>query len=735
MSTQQMSTRSLAPLFSPRSLAVVGASENPRKWGNWLARGALRGERRRTVHLVNRRGGEILGRRALPSLGDLPGPVELAVIALPDEALYGAVQEALSAGAKAIVAISAANDYAAGMAAQRDRALAERVRAAGAVLLGPNCLGVQDAGQELELTSNPLPPGAIGLVSQSGNLALELGMLAGEAGLGFSRFASLGNQADLDATDLIRDLAAHDATELIALYVEDFRDGRAFARAAVEAVAAGKPVLLLAIESGPVTGRAVQSHTGALASGGAAIDAACRAAGIDRVSTPHELIDTAQALLRARRSGGRRVAVLSDGGGHGAIAAAASLRAGLEVPRLGEETSAQLRALLGARAAVANPVDLAGAAERDVHSFDQAASALLSSGEIDAVLLTGYLGGYAQYGEDLGREELQTAGRLGAASAQTGRPLVTHTMFADAPAAAVLREGGVPVYPSIEQAVSALARLAVRGARRPAGVPVLPEPGPDAGASDEQSVGIAADRAAREALAGGGYEAARALLAGGGVSFVEQRTVTDLAGALRAARDIGYPVVLKALGVVHKSDAGGVAIGLRDDAAVEGALGEMRARLAPVTWSVERMAPLAHGVELLIGSVWDPRFGPVALAGSGGVYAEILRDTAVALAPVGEQQAEEMLRALRCAPLLTGARGREPLALGAAARALAALSVVAAAHPELSEIEINPLLVTRDGAVGLDARLVRRGPTDISAPGGQKYRSAPLRVQPGGVDP
>jgi hypothetical protein len=308
-------------------------------------------------------------------------------------------------------------------------------------------------------------------------------------------------------------------------------------------------------------------------------------------------------------------------------------------------------------------------------------------------------------------------------------------MYADGPAAAVLRDGGVPVYPSIERAAGALARLAARGVRRPAGVPELPEPASPPDASDGRSDAVGATTAAHEQLAGGGYEEARALLAGGGVTFVEQRTARDLAGALRAAREIGYPVVLKALGVLHKSDLGGVAVGLRDDAAVEQALVAIRARLAPSSWSVERMAPLAAGVELLIGSRWDPRFGPVALAGSGGVYAEIFRDTAVALAPVGEQEAEELLRALRCAPLLTGARGRGPLAVGAAARSLAALSRVAADHPELSEIEINPLLVTSDGAIGLDARLVRRGPPDVSLPGGQLYPPPSCRdVRPGEVD-
>jgi acyl-CoA synthetase (NDP forming) len=488
--------RPLAPLFSPGSLAIVGASGNPRKWGHWLSRGALRGEQRRVVHLVNRRGGEILGRHTFPSLSELPSAPELVVIALPDNVLEEAVDEALAVGAKAIIAISA-SDNEDRATAQRDRALGARVRAAGAVLLGPNCLGVLDSQEQLELTSNPLPAGAIGLISQSGNLALELGLLASQSGLGFSRFASLGNQADLDATALVRELAAHEHTRLIALYIEDFRDGRMFATVAADAVAAGKPVLLLAVESGQATARAVRSHTGALASDGAAIDAACRAAGIERVDTPGELIDAAQALLCAHRRPGRRVAVLSDGGGHGSVAAAVGMRVGLEVPELGADTSARLRAMLGPRAAVANPIDLAGAAETDVHAFDRAASVLLDSGEVDAVLLTGYFGGYAEYGDTVAREELRAAGNLGDSAAVAMRPVVTHTMYADAPASRALRQAGVPVYPTIERAVGALERLAVPTRDRPQVIPGLPEPAPPWGASAGDYV------QARDLLAGG----------------------------------------------------------------------------------------------------------------------------------------------------------------------------------------------------------------------------------------
>lgn len=682
----------LDSLFAPGSVAIVGASDDGRKWGNWLARGALRGEARRAVYLINHRASEVLGRPAHASLSELGEAPELAVIAVPPDAVPAAVDEALDAGARAVVVITATGDP--GQPNGSDASLAARVRSSGAVLLGPNCLGVFDHSEQLELVPNPLPGGSIGLISQSGNLALELAVLARREGLGFSRFVSLGNQVDLDGTRLVAELAGHPQTRLIALYLEDFRDGRAFADAAAQAVTAGKPVVALAIDRIGATERAVRSHTGALASDRAAIDAACRAAGIERVQTPGELIDIAHARLRARPARGRRIAVLADGGGHGSVAAAVAAGAGLELPELSAPTKAAIASLLPPTAGITNPIDLAGAGEQDVHNFARVASILLTSGEVDAMLVTGYLGGYAEYAEDFANEELAAIASLGTEVSESRRPLVAQTMYAHTAAAHALREAGIPVYGSIEQAVGALSRLATPTGESVYLVPALPPPAPPV------DVALIGDD---------GYEATRALLVDAGVPFAAQRTVRDAAQAVAAAREIGYPVVLKALGLLHKSDAGGVILRLCNDAELESAYAQLERRLAPVACSVERMAPLGDGVELLIGARWDPRFGPVALAGSGGVYAEILRDTAVALAPVSASEADAMLRSLRAAPLLTGARGRAPLAIEQAARALAALSRLAAAHPDLSEIEINPLLVTPDAAIALDARCVPAG--------------------------
>jgi acyl-CoA synthetase (NDP forming) len=673
--------RDLQPLFDPRSVAILGASDDPAKWGNWLARGALQGAHRRPVYLINRNGGEVLGQRAYASVAELPEVPELVVIAVPAAGFEQAVDDALAAGARALVGITAGLGEAGGDAGERELALVERVRSAGAMLLGPNCLGVFDASSELGLASNEFPPGAIGLISQSGNLALELGMLARSYGLGFSRFASTGNQADLDLAEMVGSYGEHERTRLIAVYAEDFRDGRAFVEATA---AAGKPLVLLTVGRSEASERAAKSHTGAMVSSLDVVEAACRAAGAHLVSTPTQLIDLAQALLQPRRLAGRRVAVLGDGGGHGAIACDVAAAAGLELPELSDQLAAALAAPLPSTAATRNPVDLAGGGESDFMNYARTARTLLEAGELDGVLMTGYFGGYSQYSEDFAEQETEVGREIARAAGESGRPLVAHSMYHDAPPNGALREGGVPVYATIEAAVAGLAALLPMPAVEPVGELPAAAPGP----IDDS------------------YFGSRELLAAAGVPFVEARRVDSEQQALDAADQLGYPVVLKALGMLHKSDAGGVKVGIADAGALAREWGDMQRRLAPPECSIEAMAPLAEGVELIVGIKRDRRFGPVVMVGIGGVFAELMAEKQVALAPVDHGQALRLIASLRAAPLLDGARGRVPVDVGAAADVLVAVSRLAAARPDIAEVDINPLLVTPDGALGLDARVI-----------------------------
>ncbi|MFI7241740.1 acetate--CoA ligase family protein [Streptomyces qinglanensis] len=682
--------RDLTPLFDPTSVAVVGASDDPAKYGHAIAAQALRAPGRRPVHLVNRRGGTVLGRTAAPSLAAIGEPVDLAVLSVPGEGFEAAVEDALACGARALVAITAgfAETGAAGL--ERQRAITARVRDAGAVLVGPNCLGVADNTTALYLASGTFAPGGIALLSQSGNLALELQLRLAPHGSGFSRFVSLGNQADVTLVDLVDDCARHEGTSAIAVYAEDFGDGRAFAEAAA---AAGKPVVLLSAGRGSASARSAQSHTGALTTSADVVAAACRDAGVHLVATPREMTTVLAALGSQGRRAGRRTAIFTDGGGHGAIAADAAEAAGLDVPELGEAAQARLRGMLWQQSAVGNPVDLAGMGEQDPGSYATTVDALLSTDEVDAVLLTGYFGGYAASegdlgdgGADLAQGELRAAREIVRAHAGRPKPLVVQSMYPASPSCRLLADAGIPVFGATEDAARALAALTVDEPAGPAAIPPLPPPS--------------------SAVRDPGYHSLRALLGAAGLRFPAARHITDEAQLLSAAAEFEGPYVLKALHLLHKSDAGGVALGLPDRAALLAAYREMHTRLGAPAYSVEAMADLSDGVELIVGVNRDPRFGPVAMVGLGGILTETLHDVAFALAPVPPARAERLLRGLRTAGLLAGARGRPAVEVTAAAEAVARITEVAAAHPEIAELEVNPLLVRPDGALALDARAV-----------------------------
>ncbi|MDQ6876876.1 MAG: acetate--CoA ligase family protein [Candidatus Dormibacteraeota bacterium] len=681
--------RDLKPLFDPRSVAILGASATPSKWGYWLARSALRGVGRRAVFLVNRRGQDILGQRTYRSLADLPQEVEMVVISIGSADFEQAVDDALAAGARAIVAITAGLGEIGRDGRALERAVTQRVRAAGAVLVGPNCLGVADTGSKLDLASSEFGPGSIGLISQSGNLALELALIATEAGVGFSRFVSVGNQADLDVTELIQAYAAHDQTRVIAVYAEDFQDGRDLAGAASRALDAGKPVILLTVGSSRAGARAARSHTGAMVSASVAVDAACRASGMMRVGAPRQMIELAQALLMSHSPRGRRVGIVGDGGGHVALAADMVTEGGMSLPLLTDELATRIGATLPAGAATRNPVDLAGGGEQDFMNFERTIRTLATSGEVDSVLLTGYFGGYSQESVDFARRETQVALGMADAAAESGRPLVVHTMYPASPAIRALRARRIPVYADIQSAVAVLRRLVDRSEQPPSGVPVMPAPSATPPVPES-------------------YFEARELMAAAGIPFIGARKVTTPTEAAAAALELGYPVVLKALGASHKSDRGGVQLGITDEATLKESFAEMSTRLEPPAFSVERMASTTDAIELIVGVRRDPSFGPVVVVGMGGMFADLLQDVAVALAPLTQEVAEQLIRSLRGAPLLLGARGRPSLDVAAAARTAVLLSQLATERGDIAEIELNPVLVRREGALALDARIVRK---------------------------
>jgi acyl-CoA synthetase (NDP forming) len=682
--------RDLTALFDPRSVAVLGASDDPAKWGHHLAVQLLSVPSQRRVHLVNRRGVPVLGRETITTLAEAGEQVDLVAVCVPASGFLEAVDQALAAGARAIVGITAGLGESSPEGLALEREAVRRVREAGAVLVGPNCLGVLDTTTGLHLASEPFAAGSVAVLSQSGNLVIDVDDLLRERGMGISRFVSLGNQSDVSLADLMTSCVDHAGTSAVAVYAEDLRDGRAFVTAARALREAGKPVVLLAPGRSAAATRGAASHTGSLTSPARVVDAACAAAGAVRVETPGQLVEALVALRPGVRARGRRVAVITDGGGHGAVAADALTAVGLEVPVLSAELGELLRADLWEQSPVTNPVDLAGVGEQDPLSYARGVRRLLESDEVDAVLWIGYFGGYAHAEGSLADAEVAAAHAAVEAARGCGTPLVVHSMFPRSSSVQVLSDAGIPVFRDIDAAARAVAVLATPASAAlgdPAALPPAAAPVSDTG-----------------------YLATRELLAAEGVRFPALAAVRDeaeLVAALRSGAP-SYPVVLKAMGLLHKSDSGGVVLGLGDEGAAVGAHRDLVARLDPPVVTVEEMADLAAGVEVIVGVQQDPRFGPVVLVGLGGVLTEVLADVAFALAPVGVETAEELLRSLRGAAILDGVRGRPAVDLRALAEVVVAVSRTAAAHPEIAELELNPVLATASGAIALDARAVAR---------------------------
>ncbi|MGU3653549.1 acetate--CoA ligase family protein [Mycolicibacterium sp. A43C] len=668
----------LTVFHDPASVAVVGASADPAKWGHWLARGALRGAHRRDVYLVNASGRPVLDTETHASLGDLPAVPELVALCVPAAHVGAIIDEGLALGVRGFLGITAG--------VPDEAALAARVRAAGARLIGMNSLGLYGAGTDLHLAWGDFAPGAIAVVSQSGQLGSEIAILAARAGLGISRFYSIGNQSDVRAVDVLTDLVQDDATGVVALYLESFAGGRDIVAALAALREAGKHVLLLTVGASAASSRLARSHTGSLTSGTDIVDAAARAAAAVRVGTPTELIDVARVLLRGMLPEGNRVAIVGDSGGQTGIAADVAAAAQLEIPELATDLQDELGRRLPAGAAVSNPVDLAGAGEQDLFSYAEVTELLLGSPDIDAVVLTGYFGTYGADAASLVDRELQVCARLGDIAKRSGKPLVVHSMSTDTAAVDALSENGVPVYAGIDTALRALSH-ARRLHRNPRPLPTVT---PSAATADLHA----------------GYPGARDLLTAAGIAFPAAEIVRSAEDLPAACVRLSAPYVLKAGWLEHKSEMGGVRVGLATPQQLAEAFAEMAGRLGAGDYVIEELDTRPDVVEVLVGARRDPDLGAVVVVGAGGTEAELYRDVALELAPVDTATAHDMLRRLQCAALLDGWRGKPAVDTAALADVVVAVSELAAARGDITEIEINPVRVAPTGALAVDALVI-----------------------------
>jgi acetate---CoA ligase (ADP-forming) len=674
-------TASLAPFFEPQSVAVVGASRRRETVGGRIFRNVVEGEFTGVVYPVNLRGEPVAGFRGYRSVEEIPDPVDLAVIALPAGAVLEAAEQALRRGVHALVVISAGFAEVGSEGAERERALLELVRGHGGRLIGPNCLGISSAHASLNATfaGRAVPPGNIGFSSQSGALGLALLEAAAQRGLGLSAFVSIGNKADVSTNDLLEWWEEDEATEVVLMYVESFGNPRRFGRIA-QRVARKKPVLALKSGTTASGARAASSHTAALAGSEAAVDALFRQAGVIRAATLDELVDVAGLLSTQPAPRGRRVAVLTNAGGLGILAADACEAAGLELPPVGAEAEARLRELLPVEASVANPVDMLGSATPE--SYASTLPVLLSDPGIDSVIAL-FVPAAQATAEAVGQA-------IAAAAAGSEKPVLGVVLSSEGVPASL--RGAVAPFTSPEAAARALGRAAARAdwLRRPLGsIPALDGADRDAGA-------------AIVAAAGEGWldpAATRALLEAYGFPLVPERVAETPADAVAAARELGFPVVVKtAVPGAHKTDTGGVALDLGDDDAVRAAAERIGGQVI-----VQRM--IEGGTELLAGLVQDPTFGPLVAFGPGGVLAELIGEASFRIAPLTDADAEELLDEGKAGVLVRGFRGAPPADRDALADLLHRLSQLGQDLPAIAELDLNPVLARPDGCIAVDARI------------------------------
>jgi acyl-CoA synthetase (NDP forming)/RimJ/RimL family protein N-acetyltransferase len=669
---------SLHPFFEPRSVAVVGASARRGTIGGELFRNILAADFTGAAYPVNRRGEPVGGVPGYGEIADVPETVDLAIVCVPGEGVVEAARAALAAGVKALCVISAGFAETGAEGAARQAELLALVRAHGARLIGPNCLGIASSSVRLNATfgRHALPPGRVAFSSQSGALGLALLEEADRRGLGLSSFVSIGNKADVSSNDLLEYWEDDDATDVVLLYLESFGNPRKFARVASR-LARSKPILAMRSGTSGAGARAASSHTAALAGSDRAVDALFWHAGVLRPRTLEELLDATVLFSKQPLPQGNRVAVLTNAGGLGILCADACEASSLTLPPLADETVRQLAAAAPAEASFANPVDMLGSATAE--TYEAVLPPLLADPGIDAVI--------AIFVPPV------VATAIERASVGSSKPVLPVVMSADGTPA------GAFGYP--ESAARALGLAAGRAAwlRRPAST-VPPLAGID---SASASALIAARLAADDDLWLEPSDT-RALLTAYGLPLVEERVAADAGAAVAAAEELGYPVVVKtAVAGIHKTESGGVHVDLRSADAVTRAC---EAIGGPVV--VQQF--VTGGAELLAGAIQDPVFGPLVAFGPGGIYAELIGSARVALAPLGDVDAEELILNGKAGRLVAGWRGAPPADRAALADLLHRLGRLVDEHPEVAELDLNPVIARPDGCVAVDARVRLRRP-------------------------
>ncbi len=709
---------SLQPFFTPNGVAVIGASRDPSKLSYGVIRNLVDPERGYPgpIYPINPKADEILGVRCYPDIGAVPDPVELAVLIIPAAAVVGAIEACGRRGVKAAIVISGGFREVGPEGVAREREMIAVAKHFGMRVMGPNGIGVIDTHTPLNTTFvKGMPPkGRIAFLSQSGALCGGIIDWTVGRGIGFSRFLSVGNEADVNETDVIPFLAAHDATKVITLYLEDVKGGPAFVRELRDA-AARKPVIVL---KGGRTGSgqaATASHTGALAGVHASFSAACKQTGALEVESVQALFDAALAFAYQPLPRGNRIAIVTNAGGPAALAADALEASGLLLARTAAETQARLRKKVAADAQLSGPIDLLGGA--DEKTYRLAMDAALADPNCDGVL--------AILVPQVLINPVAAVEAFGAAVAAQGgqaKPVIVCLMgdISLFEASATAHQLQLPAYTFPEDAVRAFGALW----QRTQFVNRLARGGAQYSLSEAERLLVGRGRRkVQETLMlahAAGHRrldaaACRDLLDAYGIHTPQEFLTRDPSDAVRFAGEIGYPVVLKIISsdILHKSDIGGVIVGAKDADAVREGFTAILTRVRAAhpgaqIRGIQVQEMIQGGHQVIVGIKRDPTYGPLVMFGLGGIYVEALADVSFRLAPLTRADAEEMIDEVRSAKLLQGLRGAPPADRSALVDAMIRISRLAAEHEEILELDVNPLLVlpAGQGVVAVDARAI-----------------------------
>ena len=720
MAKRKAERAALDKLFRPRSVAVIGASRRRDSLGRVVLANLVEGGFEGKVFPVNPNVEVLHSIKCHPSVEAIEDPIDLAVIAIPKERVQAVVEQCARKGVGAIVVITAGYRETGEQGVKREERLVAVARANGMRLVGPNCMGIQNAEADVRMNASfsrsfprARPNASVAFVSQSGAMGEAILAHADRLNLGISRFVSMGNRADVSANDLLEHWGDDPSIRLVLLYLESFGNPRHFVPIA-RRVSRSKAIVTVKAGRSQAGAIAATSHTGSLAGADVAVDAVLADCGVQRVGSVEELFDVALALAQLPLPKGPRAAVLTNAGGPGILATDALVASGLEMAPLEPSTRDELRAILVPEASVQNPIDMVASATAE--QYERSLRLLLADPTVDMALVI-FVPVVTHDPVDLARRVFEVA--RGAEKPVVGcfmsRDEILRTIAAEA------TQDWVPVYLYPESAVRALAALVER--RR-----ILERP---IGTVRRFRVGLAAaERALASRSAGGwlGVEARRALCKAYGLPLAPGGLARTASQAVAIAERLGYPVVLKTAdpSQVHKSDVGGVLLDVADQAEVERGFRRLAQR-----WKggvdVSKMMP--PGTEVVVGVTCDPAFGPLLMFGLGGIFVEVLEDVAFAACPVSDVRARELLRSIRGYPILHGIRGQQGVDEEALITLIQRVSQLALAHPEIRELEINPLLAYPDGLVAVDSRVrVERkgrgaGPRARRAAAGARRRS------------